>query len=532
MERRAIWRVIPVLTLVLVVVGAGFSLIARGEVAGKASAGAQDLYRQKCAVCHGTEGKGDGPAAYLLYPKPRDFVSGKFKIRSTPTLPTDEDLLKTITNGIAGTSMPSWAALPEQDRRALVAYVKSFSEAFRTQPVGTSVAVRQPPPVTPRILATGKDLYEQAGCFDCHGRSGKGDGPAAATLKDEWGYPITPYDFTVPGKMKGGGSVQEIYQTLTIGIGGTPMPSYDEALTEEERWAIAYYVRSLAGKAAPEVIAETGVVTSTFAKGRIPLDPLAPAWASAPVSRVPLRLLWARARTIDQVRVKSLHNGQEIAFLLEWNDPIADRLLIRSEDFRDAAAIQFPVAGVTLHGPGHPEPAYTMGEKGDLVNIWHWKADWEGDLARFRDIQDRYPGMASDAYLFRRAAPPGEPSSETAKAPTSTHDPTYLTGWGAGNLFSNPSRSSPVEDLNAMGFGTLTSQPSDDQNVRGKGIWQGGKWRVVFVRPMKSPSERDIQFLPGHSLPVAFAVWDGSEGDRDGQKAVSLWQVLRLEGAR
>jgi len=173
-----------------------------------------------------------------------------------------------------------------------------------------------------------------------------------------------------------------------------------------------------------------------------------------------------------------------------------------------------------------------MGEKGGLVNIWHWKADWEADLARFRDIQDRYPGMASDAYLFRKGGPLGEPSSETAKAPTSTHDPTYLTGWGAGNPLSNPSRPSPVEDLNAMGFGTLTSQPSDDQNVRGKGIWQGGTWRVVFVRAMKSPSDRDTQFLPGQSLPIAFAIWDGSEGDRDGQKAVSLWQVLRLERAR
>lgn len=533
MAKGAIRRAVPALALVLVIVGAGFSVIPGGEaVSGKASTGGQDLYQKKCAVCHGTEGKGDGPAAYLLYPKPRDFVSGKFKIRSTPTLPTDEDLFRTITNGIPGTSMPPWAALSAQDRKALVAYVKRLSEVFETQPVGKPVSIPQPLPKTPQLLAKGKDLYEQAGCFDCHGRSGKGDGPAAATLKDEWGYPITPYDFTIPGKMKGGGSAKEIYRTLTVGIGGTPMPSYDEALTEEERWAIAHYVRSLAGKAPPEVIAETGVVASKFAKGRIPLDPSAPVWAKAPISRVPLRLLWARAKTIDQVRVKSIHNGQEIAFLLEWNDPIADQLLIKSEDFRDAAAIQFPVAAAALDGQAHPEPAYTMGDKEGLVNIWHWKADWEADLARFRDIQDRYPGMAADAYLFRKGALLGEPSSETVQAPTSTHDPTYLTGWGAGNLFSNPSRSSSVEDLNALGFGTLTSQPSDDQNVRGKGIWQGGKWRVVFVRAVKSPSDRDTQFLPGQSLPIAFAIWDGSEGDRDGQKAVSLWQVLRLERAR
>lgn len=532
MEKGAIGRAIPALALVLVMIGAGFSLVAEDEAVGQASMSGQELYQRKCAVCHGAEGKGDGPAAYLLYPKPRDFVSGKFKIRSTSTLPTDEDLFKTITSGVPGTSMPSWAALPEQDRKALVAYVKSLSEVFRVQPVGKPVPIPEPPPMTRKLLTKGKDLYEQAGCFDCHGRSGKGDGPAAATLKDDWGYPILAYDFTIPGKMKGGSTVKEIYRTLIVGIGGTPMPSYDQVLTEEEQWAIAYYVHSLAGKKAPEAISETGVVTSKFAKGGIPLDPSAPAWAKAPVSRVPLRPLWMRAKTIDQVRVKSLHNGQEIAFLLEWNDPIADQSLIKSEDFRDAAAIQFPVAATALHGAEHAEPSYTMGDTTRRVNIWHWKADWEADLARFRDIQDRYPGMAADAYLFRQGAPLGEPSSETVKAKTSTHDPTYLTGWGAGNLLSNPSRSSSVEDLNAQGFGTLTSQPSDDQNVRGKGIWQEERWRVVFIRAMKSRSDRDTQFLPGHSLPIAFAIWDGVQGDRDGQKAVSLWQHLRLEESR
>lgn len=161
MAKGAIRRAVPALALVLVIVGAGFSVIPGGEaVSGKASTGGQDLYQKKCAVCHGTEGKGDGPAAYLLYPKPRDFVSGKFKIRSTPTLPTDEDLFRTITNGIPGTSMPPWAALSAQDRKALVSYVKRLSEVFETQPVGKPVSIPQPLPKTPQLLVKGKDLYE------------------------------------------------------------------------------------------------------------------------------------------------------------------------------------------------------------------------------------------------------------------------------------------------------------------------------------------------------------------------------------
>ena len=531
MEQGAIWRAAPALALVLVMVG--FSLVAGGEgTSGQASMSGKERYQQKCAVCHGTEGKGNGPAAYLLYPKPRDFVSGKFKIRSTLTVPTDEDLFRTITNGIPGTSMPSWAALSAQDRKALVAYVKSFSPVFAEVP-GAPVAIPKPPKRTPQLLALGKKFYTEAGCFDCHGTSGKGDGPAAATLKDEWGYPIVPYDFTIPGKMKGGSTVGDIYRTLQVGVGGTPMPSYGDSLTEEETWALAYYTLSLAKEPLREpASAQPGTIVSKFRAGDLPLDPLASAWAKLPVARVHLDPLWIRKRAVDEVRVRSLHNGQEIALLLEWDDPIADQSVIRSEDFRDAAAMQFPVASVKLDGAEHAEPSYTMGDTHGLVNIWHWKADWEADLARFRDIQDRYPGMAADTYLFRQGGPVGEPSSEIVKAPTSTHDPTYLTGWGAGNLLSNPSRSSSVEDLNALGFGTLTSQPPEDQNVRGKGIWQGGKWRVLFVRTMKSPSDRDTQFLPGHSLPIAFAIWDGSEGDRDGQKAVSLWQHLRPEERR
>jgi len=121
------------------------------------------LYEKKCAVCHGTDGRGDGSAAYLLYPKPRDFTSGRFKIHSTMTLPTDQDLFNSITNGIAGTSMPSWAALTEQDRWAMVAYVKSLSPVFQAQSPGEPVAIPKVPPRSPRLLALGKKFYKEAG---------------------------------------------------------------------------------------------------------------------------------------------------------------------------------------------------------------------------------------------------------------------------------------------------------------------------------------------------------------------------------
>ena len=91
------------------------------------------LYKEHCSVCHGDEGEGDGYAAQFLDPKPRDFTSGKFKIRSTTNLPTDEDITRSITEGIPGTLMPAFEfeeGLTKVEIETLVPYVKSFSNAF------------------------------------------------------------------------------------------------------------------------------------------------------------------------------------------------------------------------------------------------------------------------------------------------------------------------------------------------------------------------------------------------------------------
>ncbi len=55
---------------------------------------ARRVYEVNCAACHGVESDGNGPAARMFVTRPRDFRSGIFKFRSTPSgsLPTDEDL--------------------------------------------------------------------------------------------------------------------------------------------------------------------------------------------------------------------------------------------------------------------------------------------------------------------------------------------------------------------------------------------------------------------------------------------------------
>src|SRR5437867_53481 len=85
------------------------------EAAGR---GERAFYRY-CISCHGVGGDGTGPTADWLDPRPRVLTSGIFKYRSTPSgeLPTDADLLRTITNGVHSTYMPHWAAMTEIERR-------------------------------------------------------------------------------------------------------------------------------------------------------------------------------------------------------------------------------------------------------------------------------------------------------------------------------------------------------------------------------------------------------------------------------
>ena len=212
----------------------------------------KDEYLEHCAGCHGVRGDGNGPAATFLFPRPRDFTAAVFKFRSTPSgsLPTDDDLFRSVTRGVRWTAMPTFHELPEWQRLAIVAHVKTFSTRWAEEPPETIVAPGAPPRATPQLLARGKALYTKAKCQECHGESGRGDGPSAAQLKDDAELPIWPTDLG-RGQFKGGSSVADVFRAITTGLDGTPMPSFADALSAAERWAIAYYVLSFSAWADP-----------------------------------------------------------------------------------------------------------------------------------------------------------------------------------------------------------------------------------------------------------------------------------------
>jgi cytochrome c oxidase cbb3-type subunit 2 len=206
----------------------------------------QQIYQVNCTVCHGVDGDGNGPAASMFRIRPRDFRSGLFKFHSTPSgsLPTDDDLLRTVTHGLRWTGMIGRPDLGDNDRRAVIQYIKTFSSRLLKDKPGKPLNVPTAPPKTQALLDQGKRVYSESGCNACHGEKGRGDGPSARGLKDDWGWPIWPSDLTWR-PLKRGSDIRETYLTLVSGISGAPMPSYAASLSSEELWALVFYLESL-----------------------------------------------------------------------------------------------------------------------------------------------------------------------------------------------------------------------------------------------------------------------------------------------
>jgi cytochrome c oxidase cbb3-type subunit I/II len=218
----------------------------------------KEVYERRCQGCHGVKGDGNGPAAaFMSKDRPRNFTLGVFKFRLTPSgsLPDDGDLLRTITRGVRGTAMPPWHELQQKDQLAVIQYIKYELAADRSdpkkpylyfveEPAKAPLFIPEPPKPSADLVRRGSEVWNQAKCWECHGRSGAGDGEKAAGLKDDLGFPIPPANLTT-GQFKSGPTAKDIYRTMSTGLSGTPMPSFSDSINEQDRWALSYFVLSL-----------------------------------------------------------------------------------------------------------------------------------------------------------------------------------------------------------------------------------------------------------------------------------------------
>lgn len=447
------------------------------------------LYAKRCLACHGDKGDGRGPVAPYLNPRPRDFTLGAYKFRTTGSgePPTDEDLFRIVTRGVPGTAMSGWTTLSAEERWLVVSYIKTFSEAFKEK--STVVTSAKEPSASPELSARGKQVYTRAKCWECHGESGRGDGPSAPTLKDDAKNAIRAANLRKGWLIKGGREPRDIFMRFSTGVDGTPMPSYADSLTEDERWALAHYVASLQTKEEPSAAV---VLRAPRVAGELPADPRDPRWQAAPHLVMPLAgQVIAKPRwqnhAVDAVTVRALYNERAIAFLLEWDDrfkdvehrpgpgpelrgatyPQIDLSTAREEKLRDAVRLQFPV---TI--PAGPErPHFLLGSPGQPVALWHWRAD-ANERGGNGVLKERAEGFQK-----------------------------------------------PIAEL-----------PSETQDVSGRGAWAEGRWRVVMTRPLvaKAPTT-DVTFEPGRLIPFAVQAWDGANGETGLMMSLSSWHFIALE---
>lgn len=495
------------------------------------------LYERHCAVCHGAEGRGDGSAAYLLHPAPRNFASGRFRLVSTKNgVPTQADLIAAIRRGMPGSAMPPWEWLAEEDLWSTALYVRhlsiegqvadllrwseeeggylheeeELSEAEARELVNDRMVpsepidVGPPAPSDPVTLHEGRRIYLKM-CASCHGDDGTGSGAVnlAGDLKNEDGTPSTARDFTT-GIFKGGATHADIVRRIAGGLPGSPMPATDfEDPTQAA--VVASYVQSLVKPGAQErVVQRRRTVPVARVRGAVPTDPVAPSWAAAERVWIALMPLWWRDSRVEGVVARALHDGETIAVFLSWRDPSKDDDVLGARSFSDAGAIEISVE--------RDPPLFAMGAADHPVDIALWRAAWEADAVAVRDVRDRWPAMLEDSF----------PSLVGDLLDQS------ITARAVGNSQSLASRPSGAEALMAQGFGTVGPRGGAPLSWTARGRWEEGYWDVVFSRSMNAEVEGEPALSPGLSAFLAFAVWDGAFGDRNGQKSVSVWHRLEI----
>lgn len=487
----------------------------------------RELYAQHCAVCHGETGDGRGQAAYLLSPAPRDFSEGLFRVASTWNgVPTDADLAQTLRRGMPGSSMPPWEWLPERDLQSLVLWVRELTREGAVRRLlewaeweeeeltrEEALAIVEPqlvpgepiPPVgavpgDPITLQEGRRIFVRS-CASCHGADGTGRG--ADEQRNADGTPVRPRDLTA-GVFKGGASPDDIARRVLAGMPGSPMP---QTRLEEpgQVEAVVAYALSLARPGAQERALQRRQRLVAGRVAELPAAPTDPAWAAAEAAYLPLMPLWWSDARVEGVAFRALHDGRRLAVRLTWADPCAEAELLDQAGFSDAAALQWSA--------GPDPPLFTMGSAGKPCNLWQWKAAWERDRDGPLDVADRYPHTPDDQY-------------GVVDAPSSA---LYRTATAAGNTQAAATRPTAGEVLAAEGFGTLAPIAGRRGAFEARGVWADGTWDVVFTRALPAGAPAELALEPGREVFVAGAVWNGAAGERNGQKAVTVWHVLHLE---
>ena len=482
-------------------------------------ASGKQLYARYCSQCHGEKGDGEGYATPHLSPRPRNFTTGKFKVRTTPNgaLPTHQDLVNIIRRGMPYTSMPAWPNLSDQQVSELAYFIKTFSPDFADSgKVPKPVELPGAPSASSETVAQGKKLYEETGCSRCHGALGRGDGPSAPTLKDDYGRPIRAADLAQSWTFRGWSSREDIFRTMSTGFNGTPMPAFVDGVTPEQRWAITDFIVSLSGSDGPRY---TNLVVAKPVRDKIDVSKGAASFSAAPVARFPIigQIMEpgrAFAPPATSVSVQAIYDAESIALLVRWHDRTAEKT------GQNGPALPVPPEEEVISAPAAAEPA--AGEP---------SANPFGDAEVAPGAQPAAP-----ADPFAETDAPAAAASEFSDAvaiqvpsevPVGARKPYFILGDSQSPVDLWFFDLAKAEPLRFTGKGSADVTPNDAGGVTGVASYDQGEWSVIFKGPRRPAS--GAAFAPGAFLPIAFSVWDGFSRERGNRRGLSLWYSLYLE---
>lgn len=488
------------------------------------------VYFTKCVWCHGVSGAGDGPGADRLWPRPRNFNQGTFKIRHTASgeLPLfdpkkteqgQNDLFETVTHGLPGSAMPPWEGiLTDEQRLQVLSFVtteliedRSFQDKETETQTVLQMASITPKEATEESINRGAELVVEKKCIECHGVEGRGDGNAF-NLKDDWGFSIQPADWHKCWNFRGSRqdpyNVKNIFRTFSTGINGTPMPSFADTTSVDERWDIANFVNSLCerdaeGKPLPiDPLTDKPkinfVIPSDMVEGEIPEDMEAEAWQNAPKRYVAMGgQITHKPRNfvnrIDDIWVRSLYNDKSIAYLIEWDDRT-----------KSVAEGELPWAPTEVN-IDIAEQAPATGEEESIAAKQNNYDVYNDAIAietpvKWKDL----PAPIKPRYLFG----------------TNEQFPVDIVKWEANGT---------VKAFTGTGWDQDFEERYDYQeNVKvKKAEWKNGRWYVMIERPVGNNDEQDYDedtfFEVGQYIPTVFFAWDGHNGDAGRKMAVSAF---------
>lgn len=203
-----------------------------------------------------------------------------------------------------------------------------------------------------------------------------------------------------------------------------------------------------------------------------PTDPQSPLWDEATESEIPLssqQMQQPGGGSTRAVFVRAIEDGQTFAIRMSWNDTTKDDTVGSLPS--DAAAIQLPIDPQRL-------PYQCMGQSNSRVNIWQWKAALERES--------------------------GESLTVTSMNSTTN----------ARNLTSN---------------GICKAVESNRVGPSARSYHDGQQWHVVYWRALSKGDLANAPLVRESSTSIAFAVWNGAQGETRGMKAVSTWNTLSFE---